>query len=133
MLVISFRQSGLFEQSGWWHAIPNAGPVHALQLQGALLRAEGGHRPFGVSAGGALDSLRTSLEITVPATLLVVAVSSLAAYSLVFGRWRGRNVVFLTVVGLMVVPLQVAYCPSSKASTTWASSRAGTRTGRSKA
>ncbi len=28
-----------------------------------------------------------------------------------FGRWRGRNVVFLTIVGLMVVPLQVAILP----------------------
>ena len=61
--------------------------------------------------GGALDSLRTSLEITVPATILVTLVSALSAYSLVFGRWRGRSFIFLTIVGLLVVPLQVSILP----------------------
>jgi alpha-glucoside transport system permease protein len=111
MLVISFRQAGLFETSGWWNVF-----VHISQLTlsnykdlfsgGALSTV-----PSGLAAGGALDSVRTSLEITVPATLLVVIVSSMAAYSLVFGRWKGRNMVFLTIVGLMVVPLQVAILP----------------------
>jgi alpha-glucoside transport system permease protein len=58
-----------------------------------------------------LDSLVTSLEITIPATILVALISSLAAYSLVFGFWRGRDMIFLVIVGLMVVPLQVALIP----------------------
>jgi alpha-glucoside transport system permease protein len=111
MLIISFRQSGLFEQSGWWHALASPAEFTLYNYKELFFGPKGGTVPSGFAAGGALDSLRTSIEITVPATLLVVAVSSLAAYSLVFGRWRGRNVVFLTVVGLMVVPLQVAILP----------------------
>jgi alpha-glucoside transport system permease protein len=61
--------------------------------------------------GGVLDSLTTSIAITLPATILVAIISSLAAYSIVFGRWRGREAVFLAVVGLLVVPLQVALIP----------------------
>ena len=61
--------------------------------------------------GGLLDSLITSAVITVPTTILVTAISSLAAYSLVFGRWRGRDAVFLVIVGLMVVPVQMALIP----------------------
>ena len=65
----------------------------------------------GLAAGGVLSSLLTSLEITVPAAILVTGVSSMAAYSLVFGSWRGRDAVFLFVVALIVVPLQVALIP----------------------
>jgi len=72
--------------------------------------------------GGVLDSLVTSLEITIPATILVALISSLAAYSLVFGFWRGRDMIFLVIVGLMVVPLQVPSFPSFSSIGSWATS-----------
>jgi alpha-glucoside transport system permease protein len=65
----------------------------------------------GFATGGILDSLVTTAAITVPATILVTVLSSLAAYSLVFGRWRGRTAVFLVIVALLVVPVQVALIP----------------------
>ncbi|HXW82296.1 MAG TPA: carbohydrate ABC transporter permease [Acidimicrobiales bacterium] len=111
MLVISFRQSGLFEQSGWWNAFVHISQFTLYNYRELFSGGAGSTVPSGLKPGGALDSLRTSLEITVPATVFVVAVSALSAYSLVFGRWKGRNAVFLTIVGLMVVPLQVAILP----------------------
>ncbi|HMK98436.1 MAG TPA: hypothetical protein VK425_12865, partial [Acidimicrobiales bacterium] len=108
MLVISFRQAGLFQTSGWWNVFAHPLQWTLYNYRELFFGATGSTVPSGMKAGSALDSVRTSLEITVPATLLVVGVSALAAYSLVFGRWRGRNAVFLTIVGLMVVPLQVA-------------------------
>jgi alpha-glucoside transport system permease protein len=111
MLVISFRQAGLFEQSGWWNVFVHISQLTLTNYKQLFSGGVGSTVPSGMAAGGALDSLRTSLEITIPATLLVVIVSAMAAYSLVFGRWKGRNVVFLTCVGLMVVPLQVAILP----------------------
>jgi alpha-glucoside transport system permease protein len=111
MLVISFRPEALFEQSGWWHLLTNPAEFTISNYRNLFAGPKGGTVPSGFAAGGALDSLRTSLEITIPATLLVTGVSALTAYSLVFGRWRGRNFIFLTVVGLMVVPLQVAILP----------------------
>jgi alpha-glucoside transport system permease protein len=103
LAIISFRPEALFQQSGWWKVftIPSqltVGNYRTLFSQGLV-------------SGGLLDSLVTSLEIAVPTTVLVTVVSSLAAYSLVFGSWRGRNVVFYVIVGLMVVPLQVALIP----------------------
>jgi alpha-glucoside transport system permease protein len=47
----------------------------------------------------------------VPVTILVTVISSLTAYSLVFGRWRGRTVVFLLIVAMLVLPLQMALIP----------------------
>ncbi|NNN01132.1 MAG: carbohydrate ABC transporter permease [Acidimicrobiaceae bacterium] len=103
LLVISLRPEALFGQSGWWKVF--TAPSQLTWGNYAAIFSQGFH------TGGVLDSLMTSLEITVPATILVALISSLAAYSLVFGYWRGRDVIFLVIVGLMVVPLQVALIP----------------------
>ncbi len=103
LAIISFRPESLFQTSGWWKVF--TAPSELTFANYSTLFKQG------LAAGGLLDSLVTSLEITVPATILVVLISSLAAYSIVFGRWRGRTAVFLVVVGLMVVPVQVGLLP----------------------
>jgi alpha-glucoside transport system permease protein len=103
LAIISLRPESLYQVSGWWRIFTE--PSQLTFSNYSQLFSQG------LAAGGLLDSLVTSLEITVPATLLVTLLSSLAAYSIVFGRWRGRTAVFLGVVGLMVVPVQVALLP----------------------
>ena len=103
LLVISLRPEADFGVSGWWKAL-----LHPATLTFSNYRVLFDQ---GFVAGGLLDSLITSLEITIPATLLVTFLACFAGHSLVFGRWRGRDVVFLAVVGLMVVPVQVALIP----------------------
>ena len=58
-----------------------------------------------------VDAFWNTVLITVPATLLVVVVAALAAYAFAWLRFRGRDALFLVVVGLLVVPLQVALIP----------------------
>jgi alpha-glucoside transport system permease protein len=103
LTIISLRPERFFQQSGWWTVL---GAPAQLNLQNYLTLFSDGF-----AAGKLLDSLTTSIAITLPATLLVAIISTLAAYSLVFGRWRGRDVVFLAVVALLVVPVQVALIP----------------------
>ena len=52
--------------------------------------------------------------ITLPSSALIVVVASLAAYAFAWMRFRGRDVLFLIVVGLLVVPLQVALIPVAR-------------------
>ncbi len=115
MLIISFRPAGLFETSGWWKVFTAPSQLTLQNYKelftGGSSTALGGGVPSGLAPGSVLDALRTSLEISIPATIFVTAIASLTAYSIVFGKWKGRNVVFLTIVGLMVVPLQVALIP----------------------
>jgi len=115
MLIISFRPAGLFEISGWWKVftVPSQLTLENYKelFSGGTSSVLGGGVPSGLAPGSVLDALRTSLEISIPSTILVTLISALAAYSIVFGRWRGRNAVFLVTVGLMVVPLQVALIP----------------------
>jgi alpha-glucoside transport system permease protein len=115
MLIISFRDSSLFEVSGWWKVFTDPAQL-TLQnykelFSGGTTTTLGGGVPSGFAPGSVLNSFVTSLEIAVPATILVTLISSLTAYSIVFGKWRGRNIVFLTIVGLLVVPVQVALIP----------------------
>jgi alpha-glucoside transport system permease protein len=103
LLVVSLRPESAFTQSGWWTVLT---APSRLTIQNYTALFSQGLRP-----GGLLDSLITSAVITVPTTILVTSLSSLAAYSLVFGRWRGRDAVFLVIVALMVVPVQMALLP----------------------
>jgi alpha-glucoside transport system permease protein len=103
LLVISFRPASSFGVSGWW-TVFTAPTQLTLQNYQSLLST-------GLATGGILDSVVTTALITVPATILVTVIASLAAYSLVFGRWRGRSAVFMVIVGLLVVPVQIALIP----------------------
>jgi alpha-glucoside transport system permease protein len=103
LVIISLRPESLFGQSGWWTALTAPAQLTISNYQALFGQ--------GFAAGGLLDSLVTSALITIPTTILVTVLSSLSAYSLVFGRWRGRTVVLLLIVGLLVVPIQVALIP----------------------
>jgi alpha-glucoside transport system permease protein len=103
LVIISLRPEGFFGESGWWTVLSAPAQLTVQNYQ-VLFGA-------GFAAGGLLDSLVTSALITIPTTILVTVIASLSAYSLVFGRWRGRTAVFLVIVGLLVVPVQVALVP----------------------
>lgn len=60
------------------------------------------------------DSLFSTVLITVPSTVLVVVIGSLAGYAFAWMEFPGRDWWFLVVVGLLVVPVQVALIPVSK-------------------
>jgi alpha-glucoside transport system permease protein len=115
MLIISFRDSSLYEVSGWWKVFTDPSQLtienYKELFTGGTTSALGGGVPSGFAPGSVLNSFVTSLEIAVPATILVTLISMMTAYSIVFGKWRGRNVAFLIIVGLLVVPVQVALIP----------------------
>ena len=59
-------------------------------------------------------SLFSTVMITVPSTFLVVVIGSLAGYAFAWMEFPGRDWWFLVVVGLLVVPVQVALIPVSE-------------------
>jgi len=61
-----------------------------------------------------VDGLLNTTLITVPATLLTVLIAALAGYAFAWVTFRGRDALFLLVIGLLVVPLQVALIPVSR-------------------
>ena len=99
LLVSSFRDPRDIATSGWWNAIKSPLDV-TLDNYEKVLETEGMARAF-----------FNSLIITVPATVLVILVAALAAYAFAWMQFPGRNVLFLIVVGLLVVPLQMTLIP----------------------
>jgi len=99
LLVSSFRDPREIATSGWWNAVKS--PLDfTLDNYQKVLETEGMGRAF-----------INSVIITVPATVLVILVAALAAYAFAWMQFPGRNVLFLIVVGLLVVPLQMTLIP----------------------
>jgi alpha-glucoside transport system permease protein len=99
LAVASLRTNAANNSSGWWTALN-----HPAQLTVANYRTL-------LHNSDMIHAFRNTVVITVPATLLVVVIASLAAYAFAWMRFPGSDVLFLIVVGLLVVPLQVALIP----------------------
>ncbi|HXF73194.1 MAG TPA: carbohydrate ABC transporter permease [Actinomycetota bacterium] len=102
LLVSSFRTAADHAESGWWTALTAPSRL-TIENYRALL-----------DDPGMVRSVWNTVLITVPSSLLVVAVAALAAYAFAWIPFRGREPLFLVVVGLLVVPLQVALIPVSR-------------------
>ncbi len=56
-----------------------------------------------------------SLTVTVPATIIPILLAAFAAYAFAWMRFPGRRLLFAMVVGLLVIPSQVALIPLLRA------------------
>ncbi len=52
-----------------------------------------------------------SLAVSIPATLIPIAIAAFAAYGFAWMRFAGRKLFFLMIIALLVVPLQIALVP----------------------
>lgn len=99
LFVSSLRPASLISSTGWWRAFTT--PFRfTLENYGHVLGQANMGRSFA-----------NSLLISIPATVMPILVAAFAAYAFAWMRFRGRNVLFLIVVGLLVVPLQVTLIP----------------------
>ena len=57
------------------------------------------------------DAVLNSLAVAIPATLIPILIAAFAAFAFAWMEFPGRKTVFILVVGLLVVPLQIALIP----------------------
>jgi alpha-glucoside transport system permease protein len=102
LLVSSFRTPNLVSTTGWWTAIPKLfdSAQWTLENYENVLSSEG----FG-------NAFLNSLAVAVPATVIPITIAAFAAYAFSWMEFRGRQILFVAVVGLLVVPLQMALIP----------------------
>lgn len=58
-----------------------------------------------------LTYLRNSVVVTVVATIVTLIVNSMAAFALSKYKFRGRNLVFLLIIGTLMIPISVILVP----------------------
>jgi alpha-glucoside transport system permease protein len=99
LLLSSLRSPEDMSGSGWWKVFSAPSQLTVDNYQKLLENSD------------ITNSLLNTVLITVPATLLVVVIGSLAGYAFAWMEFPGRDWWFLGVVGLLVVPVQVALIP----------------------
>jgi alpha-glucoside transport system permease protein len=105
-LITSFRPVSDAESSGWWTIVTNPSTLGNLTLENYDQAITGQ-----VDMGNAFVN---SLAITLPATFIPVLVAAFASYAFTFMEFWGRDVLFLAIVSLLVVPNYVALVPMLK-------------------
>jgi alpha-glucoside transport system permease protein len=98
LLVTSLRPQADIAASGWWKIVTS--PRFTIDNYRNVLTA----RHF-------FTNFLNSFIITIPGTVFPIIVGALAAYSFAWLRFRGRNLVFLVIVALLVLPLQTTWVP----------------------
>jgi alpha-glucoside transport system permease protein len=59
-------------------------------------------------------SFINSLTVTIPSTIIPILIAAFAAYALAWMRFPGRALLIATIIGLLVVPLQMSLIPLLK-------------------
>ena len=101
LLISSIRSPNDIRGSGWWTTI-----LHPFETTWTLA-----NYTDVLSANGMFNAFVNSLIVSIPATIIPITLAAFAAYAFAWMRFPGRGVLFAVVVGLLVVPLQMALVP----------------------
>ena len=102
LLISSFRKADVLTQTGWWTVFEHPFNFTQFHLGNYIdvLTGEGMGQAF-----------LNSLVISIPATVIPIAMATFAAYALAWMRFPGRQLLLGLIIGLLVVPLQMTLIP----------------------
>jgi len=102
LLISSIRPELEVKTTGWWTALYR--PKFTIANYRAALSSAPGN-----------DDLWTyflnSAKITLPATIISIGIAALAAYAFSWMKFKGRDWLFVGVIGMLMVPLQMGLIP----------------------
>jgi alpha-glucoside transport system permease protein len=101
LLITSLRSRDDVLESGWWTAVFN--PF------GTSWTLDNYDRVFNGTQMG--DGFINSIVVAVPATIIPILLAAFAAYAFTFMEFRGKDLIFILIVAVLVVPIQVAFGP----------------------
>jgi len=99
MIINSFRSLEDMSNAGWWTVLF---PPHGFTLASYQQV---------LAIDGVPASILSSILITIPATVIQLTIATMGAYAFAWMRFPGRNIFFIVIVALMVVPIQMTLIP----------------------
>ncbi|AFZ46615.1 glucosylglycerol ABC transporter membrane protein [Cyanobacterium stanieri PCC 7202] len=102
LLISSFRYQDDLLRTGWWTVFQHPFDFTQYHL---------GNYITVLTAEGMGDAFLNSLTISIPATIIPIAIACFAAYAFAWMEFPGRQLLFIIVVALLVVPLQMTLIP----------------------
>ena len=105
LLVTSFRPELDIRRSGWWTVFGDA-----LAGEGVFSMRNYETALFG-SSTNLIDYFVNSFVITLPAVFIPITIALLAAYGFAWINFKGRDILFVAVFALQVVPIQITLIP----------------------
>ena len=99
LFITSIRPEIDTLRTGWWQIFVN--PTVTFENYGNVL--------FGRDS--LLGPFINSIAISIPATVFPLVIASLAGYAFAWMKFKGRDVLFVLVFALQIVPIQMALVP----------------------
>ncbi|MBG0561172.1 carbohydrate ABC transporter permease [Actinoplanes aureus] len=100
LLISSFRPERAIKTTGWWTWFSD--PTFTLENYQSV---------FDPDAINLADFFLNSVVITLPAVIIPLCLASLAAYAFAWMKFPGKNVLFIAIFALQIVPIQVTLIP----------------------
>jgi alpha-glucoside transport system permease protein len=101
LLINSFREPRSIRADGWWTVFGEIFNSATWSLENYRV----------VLDSGFSNAFANTVAVSIPAVVIPITIAAFAAYAFAWMHFPGRNLLFVVVVGLMVVPLQMALIP----------------------
>ena len=104
ILITSFRAPSEIATTGWWTVFDELGSLNLDNYGEVLSNSQ-------LAPPGIAQNFVNTLIITIPSTIIPIFLASLAAYGFAWMNFPFRNTLYLTVIALLIIPLQTTWVP----------------------
>ncbi|MCF7952545.1 MAG: carbohydrate ABC transporter permease [Spirochaetales bacterium] len=116
ILVTSFRSRDVVNTNGWWMAFNTPKDFTIENYEQVLVgkdftyvNSEG--QEVTERSDNMISAFLNSVTVTIPAVVIPILIAAFAAYGFAWLAFPGRKLLFVSIVAILVVPLQISLIP----------------------